>query len=159
MKIKLNVAAIATINLAGMITMPCFASAPEINVAQITSYRQKIESHRQELFSISKNSPSVEERESLQEIGRGLLDTVSSILNLEKLLRIKSSMHDEADKQVVSKFISDEIEVNVTGINAALDAVNDDMADFKSPAGVTEVNKLIDDLRGLKELLKSRDSS
>jgi hypothetical protein len=69
-------------------------------------------------------------------------------------------MHDEADKQVVSKFISSEIEGDVlVGITEVLDSVNDDMAYLKSPAGVTEASKLKDDLRGLKELLQSRDSS
>jgi len=50
-------------------------------------------------------------------------------------------MHEEADKQVVSKFISSEIEGDVlVGITEVLDSVNDDMAYLKSPAGVTEAN-------------------
>jgi hypothetical protein len=160
-KLPIRLATIAPITLAGMITvLPCFASdASEIDYAKIASYRQKIQSHRQELFSISKNSPSVEEREYLGGIVRAVLEIEGAILNVQTLLRIKSSMHDEADKQVVSKFISDEIEVDLTGITETLDEVNDDMAHIKSPAGVTGASKLMDDLRGLKELLKSRDSS
>lgn len=160
MKLPIKLATIATITLAGMITTPCFASAPEINVAQIDSYRQKIQSHRQELSSISKNSPSREERLRFDDIIRAVLEIERAILNLQTLLHIKSSMHDEADKQVVSKFISSEIEGDVlVGITEVLDSVNDDMAYLKSPAGVTEASKLKDDLRGLKELLQSRDSS
>jgi hypothetical protein len=137
--------------------LPCFAfDPPEIDTAKIASYRTKIQSRQGDLISIGKSTRSLDDQGMLIEIINRAGEIATELGHLEELAQIKSLMRDEADKQLISKYIGDDIEFAVKRLSLAIKSVNLNMANLRSPAGLTEASKLKDDLHGLEELLNNQ---